>query len=373
MTTSRTRARAELATLETAWRDANVEELVAATQALTGHRCAGHDVDVPQIWWGTACRVRDAGRYDDAIASFTTAIETGYRSWPLPEADIAECLLRAGRRDDAADLYRELQTRAPGDVWLHNSAGFAYVDIGDDATALDWFTSGLELALATGDPERVVGQLHDARTATLTGLGYDPDALADAADAFLTDPWQPPARWRAPAYLGTPPLPPGPCSHCGWRPDSRAVTDPADIDDHPATTDGSTRRSPATVGAVAVAWFPPDVWPDALARWPHLPDELGVDPDDASYNRSVQGRLLRLRRHGIGPLHVAPFDLAGFEQWATNHHHDPASPDARAGYTAELAHTRTTISWPPRRNDPCWCRSGRKYKHCCATTPEEQD
>ena len=24
------------------------------------------------------------------------------------------------------------------------------------------------------------------------------------------------------------------------------------------------------------------------------------------------------------------------------------------------------IGWPPGRNQPCWCRSGRKYKKCCA-------
>ncbi|MFC6581654.1 SEC-C metal-binding domain-containing protein [Planomonospora parontospora] len=23
------------------------------------------------------------------------------------------------------------------------------------------------------------------------------------------------------------------------------------------------------------------------------------------------------------------------------------------------------MPWPPERNDPCWCGSGRKYKQCC--------
>ena len=26
------------------------------------------------------------------------------------------------------------------------------------------------------------------------------------------------------------------------------------------------------------------------------------------------------------------------------------------------------IAWPPGRNQPCWCGSGRKYKKCCAAT-----
>jgi tetratricopeptide (TPR) repeat protein len=26
------------------------------------------------------------------------------------------------------------------------------------------------------------------------------------------------------------------------------------------------------------------------------------------------------------------------------------------------------VAWPPGRNQPCWCGSGRKYKKCCAAT-----
>ncbi|WP_246077495.1 SEC-C metal-binding domain-containing protein [Actinomadura hallensis] len=26
---------------------------------------------------------------------------------------------------------------------------------------------------------------------------------------------------------------------------------------------------------------------------------------------------------------------------------------------------RPHLDWPPERNAPCWCASGRKYKKCC--------
>ncbi|WP_396451764.1 SEC-C metal-binding domain-containing protein [Actinomadura sp.] len=26
-----------------------------------------------------------------------------------------------------------------------------------------------------------------------------------------------------------------------------------------------------------------------------------------------------------------------------------------------------TLDWPPERNDPCWCDSGRKYNKCCGS------
>lgn len=41
---------------------------------------------------------------------------------------------------------------------------------------------------------------------------------------------------------------------------------------------------------------------------------------------------------------------------------------ARAHYAAHLASIAdpSVIAWPPGRNQPCWCGSGRKYKKCCA-------
>lgn len=47
---------------------------------------------------------------------------------------------------------------------------------------------------------------------------------------------------------------------------------------------------------------------------------------------------------------------------------NPDSAKARAEYAAHLAAERdpALIAWPPGRNQPCWCGSGRKYKKCCA-------
>ncbi|MBA2420202.1 MAG: SEC-C domain-containing protein [Thermoleophilaceae bacterium] len=38
---------------------------------------------------------------------------------------------------------------------------------------------------------------------------------------------------------------------------------------------------------------------------------------------------------------------------------------ARARRGGGGAPTGRALSWPPSRNDPCWCESGRKYKRCC--------
>lgn len=39
--------------------------------------------------------------------------------------------------------------------------------------------------------------------------------------------------------------------------------------------------------------------------------------------------------------------------------------EARARYTADRYRLGEAIDWPPGRNDPCCCGSGRNYKKCC--------
>jgi uncharacterized protein YecA (UPF0149 family) len=42
---------------------------------------------------------------------------------------------------------------------------------------------------------------------------------------------------------------------------------------------------------------------------------------------------------------------------------DAAEARARAAY--EVAQEGGAVTWPPGRNEPCWCGSGKKYKKCC--------
>jgi hypothetical protein len=50
-------------------------------------------------------------------------------------------------------------------------AGIEYGDIGNHAGALEWLTTGLELALRTGDPKPALEQLRPSRTSCLSALG----------------------------------------------------------------------------------------------------------------------------------------------------------------------------------------------------------
>jgi uncharacterized protein YecA (UPF0149 family) len=65
-------------------------------------------------------------------------------------------------------------------------------------------------------------------------------------------------------------------------------------------------------------------------------------------------------------IQIAPIRITEFVTWCAEHGEDPRR--ARAGFAAHLARSRPgqLTAWPPGRNQPCWCGSGRKYKKCCA-------
>jgi uncharacterized protein YecA (UPF0149 family) len=45
---------------------------------------------------------------------------------------------------------------------------------------------------------------------------------------------------------------------------------------------------------------------------------------------------------------------------------DVAESATRHAFMVEQAAAGAVTSWPPGRNDPCWCGAGGKYKKCCA-------
>jgi hypothetical protein len=123
--------------------------------------------------------------------------------------------------------------------------------------------------------------------------------------------------------------------------------------------------------ALSLAWFPANQFAEALERWPDLAEDWETT-DHAGYCRYFQGQLLVLEDIGVRHLSVAPLVIDDFIAWCGEEELDPATGEARAGYATELSRADRVIRWPPARNAPCWCGSGRKYKTCCGTveTPD---
>ncbi|MFP5308807.1 MAG: SEC-C metal-binding domain-containing protein [Actinomycetes bacterium] len=354
-------------------------------RSVLAHPCAHHQVLTYEVLDEIHRAYRDAGRYDDAIAAKREAIAAGYRSVPDPEADIAECLLEAGRVEEAEALFATLRARAPEDVWLYNSAAFSYAGT-DMATSLRWALDGIEVALATGDPDQVVMQLLELAEDAWDELGEPVDRqLVERVERFCDEWTRPPIRG---AWSDAPAVEDRPCAHCGYRPQtSRApmaerarhaqrglleLEVPEALDRLDVGLDLEPAIGRSVPISLAFGWFPADQWAVACERWPDLLDERPAD--HLEYSHATEARIKTFARHAAGHrLHVVAMTVDGLEAHAERSGDDPGTGEARAAYAATLLGEGDAVAWPPGRNEPCWCRSGRKYKKCCGPVPAAGD
>lgn len=292
--------------------------------------------DLAELYLDLATEYDALRRYDDALAAADAALDAGLDMHPDPRCLRAEILMRAGRVTEAEPIWAAVRADTPEDVWLYNNAGLEYVAVGEHEVALDWLTDGLQLALGTADPERLVGQLADLRQESLDKLGRSADPLQEQAATFLAE--QELVR------------------SARARPDGEAT---------PESTD--------PIGAVALAWLPAGDYEQAVQLWPELAASDRVRGPDGplphpQYCKALQQILVEYAEAGMPALTIAPVRVEPFTAWCAERDRQPDSADARAEYAAHLAAKadRDLIAWPPGRNQPCWCGSGRKYKKCCA-------
>jgi hypothetical protein len=127
------------------------------------------------------------------------------------------------------------------------------------------------------------------------------------------------------------------------------------------------------VGTVAFAWLPAGDYEQAVALLPELAQSdrvAGPDgpPPHAQYCRVMQQQFVEFAKAGAPGMVIAPVRVAPFTEWCAERGRHPDSADARAEYAGHLAAKADPglVAWPPGRNQPCLCGSGRKYKKCCA-------
>ncbi len=99
------------------------------------------------------------GRVDDAVRTISDATRRGCAEGAEMLCELAEKLVCSGYEPQARLLWQQARAGYPGDVWVYVQAGIGCGGIGAHAGALEWLTTGLELALRTGDPEPAPGQL----------------------------------------------------------------------------------------------------------------------------------------------------------------------------------------------------------------------
>jgi tetratricopeptide (TPR) repeat protein len=311
--------------------------LERAVQTCSADPEAAEVLDLADLYFELATEYETLGRCEDALAAADAAVDAGLDSQPDPRCLRAEILMRAGRVGEAEPIWAVVLADTPDDVWLYNNAGFEYAHADDHEAALGWLTDGLRLALRTADPERLVEQLTDLRQQSLDSLGRPADALQEQAAGFLREKQQARSPW---------------------------VEEPA--------SEPANSAAPGPVNTVTLAWLPAGDYEQAVKLWPELAASEPVAGPDGPlphrlYCRAMQQRLVELSQAGLPGLAIAPVRVAPFTAWCTEQGQQPDS-EARATYAAHLAANADpgVVCWPPRRNQPCWCGSGRKYKKCCA-------
>lgn len=219
---------------------------------------------------------------------------------------LAWYLLNGGERKAGEALLAEMREERPDDVHLLILIGNARGDAGPKESALAAFDEALAMAKRQGDCA-LIAQARGERRYCRQELGMEPDE------------------------------------------DDAAAPDPL------LETDETVQWS--------VAWFPRDQRDAALDRWPDLAEDL-ADPD--AYCRSIERVLRALDSSAMRRPVVAPLVVDEFVAFTRSEGLDPQLCSTRSRYATQIARAGGGLTWPPGRNDPCWCRSGRKYKRCCA-------
>jgi hypothetical protein len=121
------------------------------------------------------------------------------------------------------------------------------------------------------------------------------------------------------------------------------------------------RTRPAPASATMLVWQREEQQ-RAAARWPSV-----FVPDIMEHHPQVEQRLRDMcREQGLTRVTLILGSVDGFAAYLDEVGGDPSEEKARLAY-ADQAHAQGRhLSWPPGRNEPCWCGSGRKYKKCCS-------
>lgn len=276
---------------------------------------------VSRLWEDLADAYADRSRYDQAIATIERCRELDYAADHDLRGALAGYRLRAGDETAAVELWDAIKNENPDDVWVPFLAAVAYQDLERQEDALPWFDEALETVLRRGDHEGLLADILELRDETLTEVGREPDELQERGRALF-----------------------------GQQVRQRPVADPV-----------VERRVAAKP---AFAWFPPTEWKRAVEQWPAAAQG---HEEYQSYVRDLQAQLLAFEEsEGTRPS-LAPLFIEAYSTWAEAQDRDPGAAATGADYAAEVVRIGNEVPWPPRRNEPCWCGSGAKYKKCCAT------
>ncbi|HMJ32396.1 MAG TPA: SEC-C metal-binding domain-containing protein [Baekduia sp.] len=248
------------------------------------------------------------GRYDEAIEVLAELEQlTGDdQRW-----HVAWMHVLAGRRAEADAIWAALEREHPADPTVPFLAGSAHAEADEPAVAAELFAQALELALRGAADGETLRQIVTERTRALTDAGLAPGAIDESARLAL----------------------------------ARAAAQGVD-------TPVATPYFSAIEFALAV-----EAWPGFAEDW--------RDDGHAGYALELDRRMRAIAPNAPRRPVVVPLTVEMVRERAAAEGLDEEAAEARARVAYEIAQEGGAIPWPPGRNEPCWCGSGKKYKKCC--------
>jgi hypothetical protein len=217
----------------------------------------------------------------------------------------------AGRRGDADAIWAALERERPGDPAVPFLAGSAHAEAQEPEIAAELFGQALNMALRAGSDGETLRQILTERSGALRDAGQEPGEMDELARRAL----------------------------------ARAAAQGADT-------------------PVASPYFPPEEFAKAVEAWPGFAEDWRAD-GHAAYAHELDQRLRAMSAQAPRHPVIVPLTVEEVTAGAAEHGIDADWAEARARTAYELARQGRAVAWPPGRNDPCWCGSGKKYKKCC--------
>lgn len=278
---------------------------------------------------------QEAGEPERAVAMLREVIALGGEDAGFARYSLAELYFEQGREAEAWEQLRALEAEAQNDAGPSGLVAELLAERGEDEAALHWFNR----AIAALDADDVAA------------LGT-PGALPSIyASLFF-------GRQRARRRLGLP--------VDEWD----QVADMAEQNRRNLArmleqlAEPRTRPKPA---ADTMLVWQREQYQRAAARWPSI-----CKPEGVGYHQQVEQRLRDLcREQGRARVTLILGSVDGFAAYLGEIGGDPAEERVRRGYAEQAYAQGRHLSWPPGRNEPCWCGSGRKYKKCCGDPRSE--
>lgn len=305
-----------------------------------------------------------AGKHDRALSIYDRLLDGDCDSRDLVEAARISALWDAGRHDRAGEAAARFRQRGGRDGHAWNIVAEMYETADELDTAAEWYTAGITRIVGAASPltadtvadcddplgvETLVIGRHRVRRL----LGYPHDQGDDLADDLHRD--------RSGIFGDPLPLDE---AHSPSRLRDPARSDPAALETEIELLAADVAARRATMSApptTCVLYWPADEFAAAGQRWPAMVEGYA---DHDEHRRAVESRLRSLSAAGEPRLAVAPAGVADFDRYmqAESRPHPDRLSDR---YAADLEARGRARTWPPSRNDVCWCGSGRKYKKCC--------